>query len=111
MGSGARGRKRQGGGEGGVVSTGTAWISALTFVLTISSSSRCHFGFALMNSSSSSSLPVLRSCSDISSRHCCGIEYLSRSDGRTPSHLMSGVVRLIESYDMFFEPFMKTDPG
>jgi len=35
--------------------------------------------------------------------------YLSRSLGRTPSHLMSGVVRLAESYDMAFEPFMYTD--
>lgn len=32
--------------------------------------------------------------------------YLSRSDGRTPSHLMSGVVRLDESYDMFIEPWV-----
>ena len=28
----------------------------------------------------------------------------SCSSGRTPSHLMSGVVRLEESYDMFMEP-------
>ena len=28
----------------------------------------------------------------------------SKSDGRTPSHLMSGVVRLLLSYDMFIEP-------
>eukprot|EP00967_Tisochrysis_lutea_P007331 scaffold8701_cov28-Tisochrysis_lutea.AAC.2 len=44
---------------------------------------------AFTNSSSSNSLPVFTSCSDISSRHCGGILYLSRSDGRTPSHLIS----------------------
>jgi hypothetical protein len=32
------------------------------------------------------------------------MENLSRSDGRTPSHLMSGVVRLLLSYDMFMLP-------
>lgn len=28
----------------------------------------------------------------------------SKSEGRTPNHLMSGVVRLLLSYDMFIEP-------
>ena len=32
-----------------------------------------------------------------------------RSDGRTPSHLMSGVVKLLLSYDMFFDPLMYTE--
>ena len=35
--------------------------------------------------------------------------YLLRSDGRTPSHLMSGVVKLLLSYDMFLEPLMYTE--
>ena len=35
--------------------------------------------------------------------------HLSRSEGRTPSHLMSGVVKLELSYDMFFEPLMYTE--
>ena len=48
-------------------------------------------------------MPVLTSCSDISRRHCAGMLYFSRSLGRTPSHLMSGVVRLIASYDIFLE--------
>lgn len=49
-------------------------------------------------------LPVLISSSVIGRRHCWGMLNLSRSDGLTPSHLMSGVVRLELSYDMFMEP-------
>ena len=41
--------------------------------------------------------PVLISLSLISRRHCGGSSYLSKSDGRRPSHLMSGQVRLNES--------------
>ena len=49
-------------------------------------------------------LPVLISSSVMGSRHCSGMLKRSRSDGRTPSHLMSGVVRLLLSYDMFMLP-------
>lgn len=48
--------------------------------------------------------PVLISSSDMGRRHCSGMLKRSRSDGRTPSHLMSGVVRLELSYDMFMDP-------
>lgn len=53
-------------------------------------------------------LPVFISSSVILIRHCCGMLKRLRSDGRTPSHLMSGVVRLALSYDMFILPFMYT---
>ena len=49
-------------------------------------------------------LPVLISSSVIGSRHCCGMLKRSRSLGRTPNHFMSGVVRLLLSYDMFIDP-------
>ena len=49
-------------------------------------------------------LPVFISSSVMGRRHCSGILNRSKSDGRTPSHLMSGVVRLLLSYDMFMEP-------
>ena len=38
--------------------------------------------------------------------HARGVGMFGVGGGRTPSHLMSGVVRLMASYDMFFEPFM-----
>ena len=41
--------------------------------------------------------PVRMSSSVIGRRHCCGMFRRSRSLGRTPSHLMSGVVRLLLS--------------
>lgn len=66
-------------------------------------------GFCLIKSSSNSSFPVLISYSDMGRRHCAGILYLSKSDGRTPSHLMSGVVNEAESYDMFLLPDMYTE--
>lgn len=49
-------------------------------------------------------LPVFISSSVMGRRHCSGMLNRSKSDGRTPSHLMSGVVRLLLSYDMFIEP-------
>lgn len=49
-------------------------------------------------------LPVFISSSVMGRRHCSGMLNRSKSDGRTPSHLMSGVVRLLLSYDMFMEP-------
>ena len=62
-----------------------------------------------MKSSFSMCCPVSISFADISSRHCSGMLNLSRSDGRTPSHLMSGVVRFALSNAMFFEPCMYTE--
>ena len=49
-------------------------------------------------------LPVFISSSVMGSRHCSGMLNRSRSEGLTPNHLMSGVVRLLLSYDMFIEP-------
>lgn len=89
-----------------------ARISAFSRVSSISSSSFTQAGLALTKSSCSISLPVSMSFSVIGRRHCSGMlnltdsvrqldaagerssSHLLRSDGRTPSHFMSGVVRL-----------------
>lgn len=56
-------------------------------------------------------LPVRISSSVMGRRHCWGMLKRSRSEGRTPSHLMSGVVRLLLSYDMFIDPYPRPAPS
>ena len=81
-----------------------AWISAFSPVRNMSSISSTHAGFFRMNGSFKSSSPVFLSWAEIGKRHCSGKLYLSRSEGRTPSHLISEVVRLLESYDLQSKP-------